>query len=110
MFSTVAAGYWLVRSRPAPAAEVERPAFRGTILVIEDDSFVRSGIEMLLAAEGVNAVAAANGHDALALVTTGRVRPDVVLSDFNLPGRMNGVETIQAVRKALGQNIAAVVL
>jgi CheY-like chemotaxis protein len=33
-----------------------------------------------------------------------------VLSDFNLPGRMNGVETIQAVRKALAENIPAIVL
>jgi len=85
-------------------------AFRGTILVIEDDSFVRSGIELLLAAEGSNVVAAANGHDALELVAKKGVRPDLVLSDFNLPGRMNGIDSIAAVRKALGRNIPAVVL
>ena len=39
-----------------------------------------------------------------------RVRPELVLSDFNLPGRMNGVETIQALRKALAENIPAIVL
>jgi len=85
-------------------------AFRGTILVIEDDSFVRSGIEMLLAAEGLNVVAAASGHEALDLITDKSVRPDLVLSDFNLPGRMNGIHSIEAVRKALARKIPAVVL
>ena len=92
---------------PARPAE---PAFRGTILVVEDDSFVRSGIELLLAAEGLIVVGTANGHEALELVTAKRVRPELVLSDFNLPGRMNGVETIQALRKALAANIPAIVL
>ena len=94
-------------ARPEPPAEA---AFRGTILVVEDDSFVRSGIEMLLAAEGLNVVGAASGHEALELVTAKQVRPELILSDFNLPGRMNGVETIQAVRKALAENIPAIVL
>ena len=96
-----------VAALPARPAE---PAFRGTILVVEDDSFVRSGIELLLAAEGLSVVGTANGHEALELVTAKRVRPELVLSDFNLPGRMNGVETIQALRKALATNVPAIVL
>ena len=71
---------------------------------------MRSGIELLLAAEGLSVVGTANGHEALELVTAKRVRPELVLSDFNLPGRMNGVETIQALRKALAANIPAIVL
>jgi CheY-like chemotaxis protein len=94
----------------ALAERADGPVFHGAILVIEDDSFVRSGIEMLLAAEGSHVIAAANGHEALDLVTTKGVRPELVLSDFNLPGRMNGVEAIQAVREAVGQNIPAIVL
>jgi PAS domain S-box-containing protein len=93
----------------APLERADAPAFLGTVLVIEDDSFVRSGIELLLAAEGMKVIAAANGQDALELITGKGVRPDVVLSDFNLPGRMNGVEAIQAVRKVVG-GIPAVVL
>jgi len=89
---------------------VEAPMVRGTILVVEDDSFVRSGIEMLLAAEGLNVVAAANGHEALDLIADKGVRPDVMLSDFNLPGRMNGIDTIGAVRKVLAREIPAIVL
>lgn len=91
-------------------ASADGPAFRGTILVIEDDSFVRSGIELLLGSEGLKVVAAASGHEALDLINKNGVRPDLVLSDFNLPGRMNGIDSIGAVRKALARNIPAVVL
>src|SRR5262249_36605955 len=69
----------------------------------------RSGIELLLSAEGMKVIAVANGQDALDLITENGVRPDVVLSDFNLPGRMNGVDAIQAVRKAGDESLAAVV-
>jgi len=86
------------------------PAFRGTILVVEDDSFVRTGIELLLAAEGLNVVAAPNGREAVELVSNKGVRPDLMLSDFNLPGGINGVEAIQAVRQALGRNVPGIVL
>jgi CheY-like chemotaxis protein/anti-sigma regulatory factor (Ser/Thr protein kinase) len=94
----------------ASAEAHEVPRFCGTILVVEDDSFVRSGIELLLAAEGLTVVATANGHEAVELVGNKGVRPDAILSDFNLPGRINGVEAIEAVRKALGQNIPGIVL
>ncbi len=90
--------------------QAARTTFNGTILVVEDDSFVRSGIELLLASEGMKVVGAANGHEALELITKKGVRPELVLSDFNLPGRMNGVDTIHAVRKAVGRRIPAVVL
>jgi CheY-like chemotaxis protein len=38
------------------------------------------------------------------------VRPDLVLSDFNLPGPMNGVESIEALRVALAWKVPAIVL
>ncbi|HWP16237.1 MAG TPA: ATP-binding protein [Xanthobacteraceae bacterium] len=95
--------------KPAPET-ANAPVFRGTVLVIEDDPFVRSGIELLLSSEGMNVVAAANGQEALALIVKKGVHPDVVLSDFNLPGRMNGVDSIQAVRKAVDEEIPAIVL
>jgi DNA-binding NarL/FixJ family response regulator len=38
------------------------------------------------------------------------VMPDLVLSDFNLPGPMNGVESISALRVAFASEIPAVVL
>jgi CheY-like chemotaxis protein len=81
----------------------------GTILVIEDEYFVRSGLEQLFESAGLAAVCVATGQDALALVTQG-LRPDVVVSDFNLSGQMNGVQSIEALRTALAWKIPALVL
>jgi len=89
----------------------EKPAasFFGTILVIEDEYFVRSGLEQLFESVGLPVVSVATGQDALALVSQG-LRPDVVVSDFNLSGQMNGVQTIGALRAALAWKIPALVL
>jgi two-component system CheB/CheR fusion protein len=91
---------------PAKAGE----GFRGTILVVEDDSFVRSGLESMLGSGGLTVLSAAHGNEALALVTRDGMSPDLVLSDFNLPGAMNGIETIEALRVALAWKVPAIVL
>jgi PAS domain S-box-containing protein len=82
----------------------------GTVLVIEDDTTVRLGLETLLESEGVEVVSAVNGNAAVAVCTSKNVRPDIILSDFNLPGPMNGVESIRALRAALASEIPAIVL
>jgi PAS domain S-box-containing protein len=103
----------------AKADEADRPKLPvanayailgGTVLVIEDDIFVRLGLESLLESERLDVVSAANGNAAVALVTKENIRPDLILSDFNLPGPMNGVESISALRAALASEIPAVVL
>ena len=38
------------------------------------------------------------------------MRPDLILSDYNLPGSMNGVETIKALRAALDWRVPAIVM
>jgi CheY-like chemotaxis protein len=51
----------------------------------------------------------ATGNDALTLVAEG-IRPDFVLSDYNLRGSMNGIESIKALRSALAWNVPAIVM
>jgi CheY-like chemotaxis protein len=38
------------------------------------------------------------------------MRPDLVLSDYNLRGSMNGVESIKVLRSALAWNVPAIVM
>jgi PAS domain S-box-containing protein len=85
-------------------------SFLGTILVIEDESSVRTGLESLLSSVGLGVVSVATGKEALDLVTTERMRPDLIISDFNLPGPMNGVEVIEALRAALARKTPAIVM
>jgi PAS domain S-box-containing protein len=82
----------------------------GTILVIEDEGSVRNALEAWLSSEGLRAVCVANGTEALALITDKGVRPDLVLSDYNIPGPLNGISSVYALREALTWKIPAIIL
>jgi PAS domain S-box-containing protein len=81
----------------------------GTILIIEDEGSVRGALESWLRSEGLHVVSAANGNEALALITDG-VRPNLILSDYNIPGSLNGIESVNALRTTLTQKIPAIIL
>jgi len=83
---------------------------QGTILVIEDDPTLRETFQLTLLSEGYRTAAAANGRAALALVDRNGFRPDLVISDFVLPGGMNGAQAAAAVRAALGKQVPVVYL
>jgi DNA-binding NtrC family response regulator len=66
-----------------------------SILVVDDEPRVRSGIRRVLAAEGLDVTEASSGAEALAVL---RQRPvDVILSDLTMPG-MEGLELLCAAR------------
>jgi signal transduction histidine kinase/CheY-like chemotaxis protein len=82
----------------------------GTILLIEDEGSVRDALQLWLWSEGLGAVSVANGNEALALITEKGMRPDLVLSDYNIPGPLNGIESVHALREALAWKIPAIIL
>ena len=67
-----------------------------TILLVDDHTLLRSGVKMLLQRNPQFQVVgeAANGMDGVALA--GRLQPDVVLMDLNMPG-LSGVEALQQI-------------
>jgi len=71
---------------------------RETILVVEDETDVRTVATRFLSAVGYNVVAAANAHEALDLLT---VKPDVDLlfSDVVLGSGMDGIELAREARR-----------
>ena len=83
----------------AVAEEVshEEPEPRGqgeTVLVVEDDAAVRCLTVNILTSLGYRAVEAGNGESALAALDE-RPEIDLLLSDFMLPGGMNGAEVVR---------------
>jgi CheY-like chemotaxis protein len=68
------------------------------ILLVDDDSFVREMIGMILESEGYEVILCENGRDALNAVA---VNSDLslVITDINMP-EMNGYELIDGIRKA----------
>jgi CheY-like chemotaxis protein len=66
---------------------------RGTeaIMVVEDDSFVRSFVVARLESLGYSVVAAIDGNDALRKLRTD-VQVDILFTDIVMPGGINGWE------------------
>lgn len=97
-------------SLSTPEAYRDSSKFRGNLLVIEDEISVRTAINRLLKANGLRVIVAATAGEALALVNQQNARPDFVLCDYNLRGSANGIESINALRAALGQNVPAIIM
>ena len=84
---------------PAPGRAPAVPA-PGTILVVEDDLDMRELLRLLLADAGHLVTTAPDGPAALALVAQG-MRPGLVLTDYNLPGGMTGLQAAHRLRGTL---------
>jgi len=83
---------------------------KGKVLVIEDDQEVRDLLVLLLRDEGHRVAIATEGEGALDFIARGGLRPDVILTDYNLPNGMNGLELIAKIRERLHHQLPAIVL
>jgi PAS domain S-box-containing protein len=98
----------VAESLPAPDSNGEH--FRGTVVVIEDEASVRSALNRLLSLRGINVMGTATVDGAMTLIEQKNLRPDLVLCDYNLPGPMNGIESIKSLRAALDLSFPAIVM
>jgi len=80
--------------RAVPGAPDAAPT-HGTVLVVEDSSTITSVVRYFLELEGFTVLAAENGL--LGLEMAFRDRPDVIVSDVNMPG-MGGLAMVKALR------------
>jgi CheY-like chemotaxis protein len=75
----------------------ERP---GTVLIVDDDPYIRSGMCKLFQLDDIAVRAAADGEEGLAMLTQ-HAPPDLVLLDIGLP-RMDGYELCRRMRATPG--------
>jgi CheY-like chemotaxis protein len=66
------------------------------ILVIEDDDMSREGVAEILTDEGYEVMAASNGVEGLALLST--YQPDIVLTDLHMP-KLDGWGVIEYLKQ-----------
>ena len=78
------------------------------VLLIDDDPSIIDATSMLLEASGMEVHSALNGEDALAQVVAG-VRPDVLVTDYRLPGD-TGIKVIGRIRQATLADLPAVIM
>lgn len=68
-----------------------------SLFLVEDDTALRESVERVLVSADLTVTSFANGEDALQALMNGAA-PDVLLTDFVLPGR-NGIELCAAARE-----------
>jgi CheY-like chemotaxis protein len=81
-----------------------------TVLVLDDEVLVRTPIAQYLRECGYRALEAANIDEAMTVLQKPDIQVDVVLSDIELPGSMNGfafAQWIRSVRPGLEVVLAA---
>jgi DNA-binding NarL/FixJ family response regulator len=69
------------------------------VVLVEDNEIFRETLELLLGLRGDLAVVASVASGSEAIDTCARLRPDVVLVDYRMPG-LNGAQTTAAVLEA----------
>lgn len=79
-----------------------------TVLVVDDDPFVREILEFVLQSAGYGVKTAEGGTEALRQCLAPEEGIDVVVSDMNMPG-MNGLELTRELRRN-GREVPIIVL
>lgn len=70
----------------------------GLVLVVDDNPAVLQSMQMMLRVKGFNALAAASGEEAVAILRQHLGKVGVVITDLMMPG-MDGRETIKVLRE-----------
>lgn len=96
------------RSTHVGESDIDAPAM--DLLLVEDDPMVRESLKALLESYGHRVSTAGDADAALAHLATAVREPDVIISDFNLPGGKNGLVLIKEARKQLCSATPAILL
>ena len=81
-----------------------------SILLIEDDEIVLHANHELLETLGYKVVAATGADAAMQRMTSELPPPEIIISDYRLPGDCDGMELVQQLRTKAGSQIPAIML
>ena len=80
------------------------------IMIVDDDPDVLDLLEQLLTFDGYCVYGAGDAPAAMRLVEDGAIRPEILLTDYNLPNGMNGLDLVGRLRAVLACNLPAIIL
>ncbi len=79
------------------------------ILLVEDDEMLSKSLAFFLKGNNFEVVSHDNGMDAISWLKNSNEKPDLVITDLNLPFA-GGKQVIHAIRTEMEQNIPIIVL
>jgi len=92
---------------PAPAHPLMDASNRKLVVIIDDDPLVLEGMGGLFRRWGYHVLVAGTDDEALAGVANRDRPPDLIVSDYHLPGGKTGMEVIEGLRGVLSAEIPA---
>ncbi len=95
---------------PEPPVEAPGPRRTATILLVEDDPDIAELLELFLKGEGHRVTTEKDGADALAHFERAALKPDIILSDYNLPNDLNGLQLAAEARRLLHHDVPVIIL
>ena len=80
------------------------------VLILENDQYIRYGMEVLLQSYGCETLCAADVQEAMDLLNASESVPHIILADYHLNDNMTGTQAILDLRDSLGKNIPALLV
>ncbi len=93
-----------------PALDAEQEFVGKIVAVIDDDALAQESLVGLLRAWGCFVVAADGPDELMLSLAEVEVEPDILVSDYRLPGNRNGLDIIAELRKRFGEELPALLL
>jgi PAS domain S-box-containing protein len=84
-------------------------ATSSTILLVEDHAAVRKAMELFFTLSGYRIVSAGSLDQTLAIIGESP-RPELLITDFHLPGGITGSDVINSVRSVLGEKFPSIMI
>jgi DNA-binding NtrC family response regulator len=83
---------------------------RGLVMVIDDEIAIREAMNSLLTGWGYDVVTADSGAEMLDYLSRNPVRPDIIICDYRLRGRENGIDVIHSIQSRFDQALPAMLI
>ena len=80
------------------------------LLLVDDDEFVLDANSMLLDRMGYQVIPASGAEAALNAMAPGLQQPEIIISDYRLPGACTGTDLIEKLRASADRQIPAIIL
>ncbi|WCM22581.1 hybrid sensor histidine kinase/response regulator [Paraburkholderia bryophila] len=93
-----------------PDDELVSTPTTGLVVVVDDEQAIRAGMSSLLTGWGHEVVAVGSVDEAIRLLSSYTVRPDLIICDFRLRDGENGMEAIDLLRAEYNEDIPAMLI